>query len=70
MYWGHFHPFGFILFLLIAGFLITNFIILKRNRRGICTHTPYDALTILENRLAKGEIGIEEYQELKNTLKR
>ncbi len=70
MYWSHFHPFGFIFFVLIVGFLITNFIILKRSRRGMCTHTPYDALTILENRLANGEISIEKYKELKDILKR
>ena len=68
MFWTHFHPFFFLFFILIVGFFIAN-MILWRRRRGACFHNPYDAVTILENRLARGEISKEEYQEVKETLK-
>lgn len=69
MYWEHFHPFPFIFFLLIIGFFIANMVMWRR-RRGTCFHNPYDALTIPKNRLARGEISKEAYDEVKETLKR
>lgn len=68
MYWEHFHPFGFLFFLLMVGLFITN-IIMWRRRSSWCYRHPYDALTILENRLARGEMNTEEYTKLKETLK-
>ena len=51
--------------LLVGGyFLIQN--IVESNRR-VATHSD-DPLTILKNRYAKGEIGREEYERMKNDL--
>ncbi|WP_430790662.1 hypothetical protein VBD025_07060 [Virgibacillus flavescens] len=55
MYVEHFHPFGFLFFFLIVGLLVTNLVLWKR-RGSRRFHNPYQAKTILENRLAKGEI--------------
>lgn len=40
-------------------------------RRGgrVCYHKRFDVLNILESRLAKGEISIEEYNHVKEILK-
>ncbi|WP_188454774.1 SHOCT domain-containing protein [Virgibacillus oceani] len=68
MYWEHFHPFGFFFFVLIAGLLIANIVIWRR-RGGRYYYNGHNALSVLDTRLAKGEITIEEYEEIKDTLK-
>jgi len=67
-HWGYFFPFGLVFFLIIIGFFITN-MIFWRKRGGMCYHNQSDALTILESRLARGEITGEEFYEIKETLK-
>ncbi|MDY0395665.1 SHOCT domain-containing protein [Virgibacillus halophilus] len=48
-------------------FFITNVILWRK--RGLCYYNRSDALSILESRLAKGEITGEEFNEIKKTLK-
>jgi uncharacterized membrane protein len=67
-HWGYFFPFGLVFFLIIIGFFMTN-MILWRRRGGMCYHNQSDALSILESRLARGEITGEEFYEIKETLK-
>ncbi|WP_391119636.1 hypothetical protein [Psychrobacillus sp. L3] len=69
MHYGHFPPFGFFFFILIIGLIITNFIMWRRGR-GMCYHNRFDAINVLENRLAKGEISIDEYNNVKEILKK
>ncbi|WP_404456344.1 hypothetical protein LG329_09250 [Virgibacillus necropolis] len=72
MYWEHFHPFGFFFFIILVGLLISS-IIMWRRRHGMCYHVnrqPHSAFSILENRLASGEINIEEYNQIKETLEK
>ena len=67
-HWGHFHPFCFLFLILFIGFIIAN-IRMWRGRRGYCFDRNYpDSLTILDKRLASGEINVEEYQKLKEVL--
>ncbi|WP_099159205.1 hypothetical protein [Virgibacillus ndiopensis] len=68
MYWEHFHPFGFFFFLLLVSLLITNIVMWKR-RSGRCYYNTQNAQSTLDNRLAKGEVTMEEYKEIKETLK-
>ncbi|MFF2753218.1 hypothetical protein ACFVR1_05615 [Psychrobacillus sp. NPDC058041] len=68
MHYGHFPPFGFFFFLVMIGLIITNIIMWKRGR-GNCYNNRIDAVNVLENRLAKGEVSIEEYKEIKETLR-
>ncbi|MFD2211907.1 SHOCT domain-containing protein [Virgibacillus halophilus] len=53
--------------MIIVGFFITNVILWRK--RGLCYYNRSDALSILESRLAKGEITGEEFNEIKKTLK-
>ncbi|MBM7553353.1 hypothetical protein [Thalassobacillus pellis] len=66
MHWGYFHPIGF---LLLAGLLIITIILLKQ-RYYENPHNSHTAINILEERLAKGEISIDEYKTLKETIKK
>lgn len=69
-HWGYFPPFGFLLFLIIIGFFITNIIIWRRRRNWLCPNTAYQntAQRILQKRLASGEIDIQEYKALRDVL--
>lgn len=68
-HWGYFHPFGFLFFILFIGLIIAN-IKMWRGRRGNCSQALYpDSLSILDKRLASGEIEVEEYQKLREILK-
>ncbi|WP_077324371.1 SHOCT domain-containing protein [Virgibacillus siamensis] len=71
MYWEHFHPFGFFFFLLMVGLLVTNIVMWRRRASYMCFHhRSYDALSALDHRLANGEITIEEYEKVKQILKK
>ncbi|RDW22440.1 hypothetical protein CWR48_01665 [Oceanobacillus arenosus] len=67
-HWGFFPPFGFFFILIIA--LVISNIIMWRRIRKISTNSMSDALFILETRLAKGEINTDEYNEVKEALKK
>lgn len=69
MYWEHhgFHPFFCIIFFLVIGFVIYNFAI---RRRGMWRDHQDQAENLLRKRLANSEISIEEYNQLKEALKK
>lgn len=71
MHWEYFHPFGFFFFMILIAFFISNIILWRRRGSGRCYYNDGDsnAIATLDNRLAKGEVSIEEYKELKETLK-
>ncbi|MGP4106363.1 hypothetical protein [Virgibacillus sp. L01] len=71
MYGEYFHPIGFFLFILLITFFITNIIIWKRRNSEKCYYNSSspNAMATLDNRLAKGEVSLEEYKEIKETLK-
>ncbi|MBW8351568.1 SHOCT domain-containing protein [Bacillus sp. IITD106] len=64
-HWGYFHPFAFVFLFILVGL----FIMVWRGRGRRYNHPQNDALSILEARLAKGEISAEEFMEIKKTLK-
>lgn len=67
-HWGHFYPFCFLFIILMIGLIIAN-IRMWRGRRGYCSDRQYpDACSILDKRLASGEISVEEYEKLKEIL--
>ncbi|MRG85099.1 SHOCT domain-containing protein [Salinibacillus xinjiangensis] len=66
---GYFFPFGIFFTFLLFGLIITNIILWKR-RKGLCYQDNHLALTTLNNRLAKGEITVDEYNDLKEILKK
>ncbi|MBS4173037.1 hypothetical protein [Bacillus sp. FJAT-49736] len=66
-YWGVVHPFCF-LFILILILLFVNFRI-RKGRRYFSNENYPDSFSILDKRLASGEIDVEEYQKLKEILK-
>ncbi|WLD91678.1 SHOCT domain-containing protein [Alkalihalobacillus sp. AL-G] len=66
MHWG-FHPIGFIFFILLVGLLISN-IMMHRRKYGKSNRDSHNALSILENRLASGEIDTDEYEKIKAIL--
>jgi uncharacterized membrane protein len=71
MWHGHFGPwcFGFMFLFLFFVFIILRTLAFRRF--GGCRRVWTDeAETILRNRLASGEINEEEYQKLKNALKK
>jgi uncharacterized membrane protein len=67
MYWGHFHPFGFVFFLLLIGLFVAN-IVMWRRRRFDCRPNRDRSQSILRERLASGEIDHEEFKRLKGHL--
>lgn len=72
MWWGHhgFHPFGWILFALLAAFLIFKIFAFWRCGWGYYGwhNGRFDAEAILKRRLASGEISEAEYQRMRDIL--
>ena len=70
MWHGHFGPwcFGFIFFFIFLSFILR---VVAFRRFGGCRRGWYDeAEVLLRKRLVNGEISEEEYQRLKDTLKK
>jgi uncharacterized membrane protein len=69
--WAHHgHPwFGFLFIILVIGFII--FRVVTFRKYGGCRYGSFDeAEAILRKRLASGEINEDEYQKLKDALKK
>ncbi|MGV3465452.1 MAG: SHOCT domain-containing protein [Heyndrickxia sp.] len=67
-HWGYFHPICFLFIILIIGLIIAN-IRMWRGKRGYCSDRLIpDSFSILDKRLASGEISVEEYEKLKEIL--
>ena len=60
---------GFISFALVAGFVVLLIVVLTR-RRHVPYAQPLTALTILEERYARGEINRDEFLERRDVLLR
>jgi putative membrane protein len=71
MWWGYhgYGCFGFLLFILVVGFFVVR-VCAFRDYRGYRRRWSDDADEILRKRLASGEISEDEYQKLKDALKR
>ncbi|WP_054861333.1 hypothetical protein [Gracilibacillus sp. JCM 18860] len=67
MHGFYFHPFGLLMFLLLVGLLIAGIVSCKR-KRDKYDYRLENALMILDSRLAKGEISIDEYNDILSTL--
>ena len=75
--WSWYPVFGLIMMLLFIGLVLLLFFLFFRRpirQIGVHDHEPpagaTNALTILDERLARGEIGIDEYNERKEALKK
>ncbi|WP_139185964.1 hypothetical protein [Alteribacillus bidgolensis] len=68
MHWGYFHPFGLFFFIVLAALFIANITIWTRRDR-MCYQKSDIAITTLDNRLAKSENTIDEYNDIKEAIK-
>ncbi|UOQ44056.1 hypothetical protein MUN89_19670 [Halobacillus salinarum] len=68
-HWGVFPPFIFFFFIVFTGMFVVNIVMWRRRRWGWYNGSRQrGGQAILERRLAKGEIDVDDYKRLKQVL--